>query len=125
MSALTDFITSIYSQASASQPAAGNHEHIGALVAVTDATTAYTLVLTDAGKVVRMTHASASTVTVPPNSSVAFEIGTVINIYSAGAGGCTPTAGGGVTIRNNATPLVQYKECSLRKDGTDEWVRAG
>lgn len=89
--------------------------------------TTYTLVAGDAGKVVRCTNAGAVTVTVPPNSSVAFgtDPDTIINVYAAGAGGTTIAAGAGVTIRNNSTALVQYGECSLRKDGTDEWVRTG
>lgn len=89
------------------------------------ATTADTLVLADAGKVIRETAAGATVQTVPPNSAVAFPVGTVIGIYAAGAGGTTITAGAGVTIRNNGTALVQYQEVSLRKDATDEWVRAG
>lgn len=86
---------------------------------------AYTLVLGDAGKVIRRTNASASTTTVPPNSDVAFPTGTVINVYAAGAGGDTLTAGSGVTIRNNSAAVTQYGEVSIRKDGTDEWVRTG
>lgn len=94
------------------------------LPAVEEATTARTLQPSDAGKVVEATNASATTVTVPPNSSVSFPLGTVINIYSAGAGGVTIAAGSGVTIRN-LTSLAQYRECSLRKRGTDEWVQVG
>jgi len=84
-----------------------------------------TWVAGDQGKLLRYTNAGAVTATVPPNSSVAFPVGTAVNVYSAGAGGVTVAAGAGVTIRNNADPLVQYGEVSLRKDGTDEWVRVG
>ena len=84
-----------------------------------------TWVAGDQGKLLRYTNAGAVTATVPPNSSVAFPVGTVVNVYSAGAGGVTVAAGAGVTVRNNADPLVQYGEVSLRKDGTDEWVRVG
>ena len=92
---------------------------------VTDSTTTRTLVVADFGKVVRMTNAGASTVTIPPNSSVPAAVGTIVNIYSAGVGGVTIAAGAGVTIRNNAAALVQYGECSLRQDVADEWVRVG
>lgn len=91
--------------------------------AVTESTTSRTLVASDAGKVVECTSASAVTVTVPPNSSVAFPTGTIINIYAAGAGGVTMAAGSGVTVRNLAN-LTQYREVSLRKRGTDEWVQS-
>lgn len=87
--------------------------------------TTYTLVADDAGKVIRCTNASAVTVTVPPNSSVAFAVGTIINVYAAGAAGVAIAAGSGVTIRNNSVGLAQYEEVSLRKDATDEWVRVG
>lgn len=84
-----------------------------------------TLILTDAGKVVRYTNAALVTSTVPPNATVAFAIGTIINIYAGGLSGVTIAAGAGVTIRNNSSPLALYEECSLRKDATDEWVRVG
>ena len=87
--------------------------------------TTYTTVLGDAGKVVRCTNASAVTVTIPPNSSVAYPTDTVLSVYSGGAGGVTIAPGSGVTIRNNSSGLTQYGECSLRKDATDEWVRIG
>ena len=51
--------------------------------------TTYTLVLTDNTKLVTMTNAAASTLTVPPNSSVAFPIGTQIDISQNGAGKLT------------------------------------
>lgn len=89
------------------------------------AATADTLVLADAGKVVRYTAAGAVTATVPANATVAFALDSIINIYAAGAGGVTIAAAAGVTIRNNDAALAQYAEVSLRKDGTDEWVRLG
>lgn len=96
----------------------------GTLSAVTESTTSRTLGLTDAGKVVECTNASSTTVTVPPNSSVAFPTGSIVNVYAAGAAGVTIAQGAGVTVRNLAS-LAQYKECSLRKRGTDEWVQVG
>lgn len=87
--------------------------------------TTYTTVLADSGQVVEAAAAGASTFTIPPNSSVAYPIGSVINFYAAGSGGLTLSPGAGVTIRNNGSPLTQYQEVSLRKRGTDEWVRIG
>lgn len=57
--------------------------------------TTYTLVATDASKVVTATNASAITITVPPATYVAGDIITVIN---SGAGLVTFAAGSGVTI---------------------------
>lgn len=90
---------------------------------VEEATTSRTLQLSDKGKIVECTHADPTTVTVPPNSSVAFPVGTLVGVYAAGAGGVTIAEGTGVTIRNLAA-VDQYGEASLRKRGTDEWVQA-
>jgi hypothetical protein len=89
--------------------------------------TSYTLVLTDAGKFVTMTNAAASTLTVPPNSAVAFPIGTFIEGAQLGAGQLTITPGSGVTV--NATPglkiAAQFGTFALVKTGTDVWLAFG
>lgn len=89
--------------------------------------TTYTLVLADAGKVVEANNASAQTYTVPPNSSVAFGIGTVIEIYQLGAGAITVAAGAGVTLRapGGLVSGGQYTSMVLRKRATDEWAVEG
>jgi hypothetical protein len=90
--------------------------------------TTYTLVLTDAdGKIVECDNAGAIALTIPPNSDVAFQVGTVIPVYQKGAGQVTVAAGAGVTLRapGGAKTRVQYSEISLRKRATDEWVLAG
>jgi len=90
--------------------------------------TTYTLVLGDAGKVIETTNAAAITLTVPPNSSVAFPIGTWIDIYQYGAGQITLTNGVGVTLRSADSKLktrVQYSGITLVKRGTDEWMVFG
>jgi hypothetical protein len=89
--------------------------------------TSYTLLSTDAGKVVTMTNASASTLTVPPNSSVPFPVGTVIEGAQLGAGQVTLTPGSGVTI--NGTPglktRAQYSDFRLLKTATNTWLATG
>ena len=89
----------------------------------TEKTTSYTLALTDAYKVV-LANISTGTITVPDNASVAFPIGTVVNVYNANASDLTIAGDTGVTVRN-AGDLAQYGEVSLRKRATDEWVLAG
>lgn len=88
----------------------------------------YTLVLSDSGKVIEMNNASALTLTVPTNASVAFELGTVIEVWQQGAGQIT-VAGAGVTFRNPSTgglkTASQYSSISLRKRATDEWAVEG
>lgn len=89
--------------------------------------TTYTLVIGDAGSLVRVSNASANTVTVPPNSSVAFPVGTVIVFVQVGAGQTTLAAGAGVTI-NTPTSLsarAQWSTISITKVATDTWDAAG
>jgi hypothetical protein len=88
----------------------------------------YTLVLTDANKVIPVSNSSANTVTVPPNSSVAFPIGSAITLVQTGAGQTTITAGAGVTVNSESSKLKlrgQYAAASLLKTDTDTWVAFG
>lgn len=95
---------------------------------VTNAQTAsYTLALSDMGKMVEVSVASANTVTVPPNSTVAFPVGTVIDLLQTGAGQTTIVAGSGVTV-NSAIGLkfrAQWSPAMLIKRATDSWVALG
>lgn len=98
------------------------------LVVANRQTASYTLVLADSGKVVEMNVASGNNLTVPLNSSVAFAVGTVIELWQYGAGQTTVVATGGVTIRSSGGKLKltgQYSGASLRKVGTDEWSLIG
>lgn len=88
----------------------------------------HTLVLANEGRVVEMDVAGANTLTVPPNSSVAFPVGTVLEVHQYGAGQTTITPGSGVTLRSHGGALktaAQYAVASLRQRATDEWVVAG
>ena len=95
---------------------------------VTNAQSAsYTLVLGDKSKLVEMGVSSANNLTVPPNSSVAFPVGTQINILQTGSGQTTVVAGSGVTV--NGTPglklRAQWSYATLIKRATDTWVLVG
>ena len=89
--------------------------------------TTYTTVLTDRDTLVELNNASAITVTIPPNSSVAYPVGTSIDILQTGAGQVTVAAGAGVTV--NATPglklRAQWSSATLFKRATDTWVVMG
>lgn len=95
--------------------------------------TTYTLVLTDANKVVSMSNASANTLTIPPNSSVAFPTGTIITIFALGAGTTTVAGGTGVTLSGNggsgsaysADIQTRYAAATIIKIGTDSWLISG
>ena len=87
----------------------------------------YTTVLGDANKLVTLSNGSGVTVTIPPNSSVAYPVGTKIDFAQIGAGQVTVAAGSGVTV--NATPSLnfraQYSAATCIKTGTDTWLLVG
>ena len=98
----------------------------GPLVATTQAG-AYQLALTDAATVIESSAAGAVNLTVPANATVAFPVGTIIEVFQQGAGQVTVVAAGGVTLRapGGAKTRTQYSTISLRKRATNEWVVSG
>ena len=91
-------------------------------------TASYTLVLSDADKLVEMNVGSANNLTVPLNSSVAFSTGTQILLAQYGAGQTTIVATSGVTIRSNGAKLklnAQYSGATLIKIAENEWYLFG
>jgi hypothetical protein len=90
--------------------------------------TSYTLVLADAGKLVTLDNAAAITLTVPPNSSVAFDTGTTILFSQKGAGTATFSPGSGVTLSSAGSLLStseQYSMVSIIKIATNTWLVSG
>ena len=103
-------------------------ESVWELDTTADTTTAYTLVLGDAGKYVTLNNASAVTLTVPTNATVAFDVGTVVNVVQLGAGQVTIAGAGGVTVNSEGAKLKlkgQYAVASLLKTATNTWVALG
>jgi hypothetical protein len=100
-----------------------------AMIAINAQTgTTYTTVLTDDGKLITCDNAASIALTIPPNSSVAYGIGTQINIMQLGAGTVTITAGAGVTLRSAGSKLktdAQYAVATCAKIATDTWVVVG
>jgi len=100
-----------------------------AMIAINAQTGAsYTAVLTDDGKLITMSNASANTFTVPPNSSVAFGIGTQLNIAQLGAGSTSVVAGAGVTLNSAGSKLTldaQYAVATCVKTDTNTWFVVG
>jgi hypothetical protein len=98
------------------------------LITTNRQTASYTLVLSDADKLVEMNVGSANNLTIPLNSSVAFSTGTQILLAQYGAGQTTIVPTSGVTVRSNGGKLklnVQYSGATLIKIGTDEWYLFG
>lgn len=93
--------------------------------------TTYTPVLTDQYQVlVTRSNASASTMTIPTNASVAFPVGTVITVLNKGAGAVTISGAVGVTVLSAgataASPVLnQYKSCALIQTSANNWYVVG
>jgi hypothetical protein len=93
----------------------------------------YTAVIADTYQVLElMNKGTAIAYKIPTNASVAFPIGTVLNILNIGAGTCTISAvtSGTTTILSAgavaaAPTLGQYKSAACIKTGTDAWYVVG
>ncbi len=91
-------------------------------------TASYTLsALTERDDLIEMDSASATTLTIPLNSAVAFPIGTSLDILQTGTGQVTIAGDAGVTV--NATPglklRTRWSSCTLFKRATNTWVVYG
>jgi hypothetical protein len=90
--------------------------------------TTKTFSLVDYNSFQNCSNASAQTMTFPPNSSVAFPIGTRIDGAQIGAGQVTLAAGAGVTLQSklgNLKTAAQYSGWSATKTATDTWLIVG
>ena len=92
-------------------------------------TASATLALAEAGCFIYFNNGTtACTLTVPANSSVAFPVGTEIEVLRGGTGTITIAAASGVTIYSvdSAKKIdSQFGVVCLKKTGTDTWVLAG
>ena len=84
---------------------------------------AYTLALTDEGAAIHMTSATAATLTVPAEATVAFPIGTEIEVIALGAGPIFITAAAGVTLNGTTAGTTdiaaQWQGSVVRKYAAD------
>ena len=90
--------------------------------------TTYTFVAADAGKLVTSSNGSAQTITIPPNSSVAFAIGTQIMVQNLGSANAKLAQGSGVTIQSkdsNKEIDGQFAAATCIKTATDTWSLIG
>jgi aconitase A len=104
------------------------------LNAIDDKTATYTAVLTDnRNKLIRMNVATANDFLIPTNASVAFPIGSVINVTQLGAGQTTIKAvtSGTTTVQStggtSTAPKIrkQHSAASCIKVATDTWLVVG
>jgi hypothetical protein len=91
-------------------------------------TDSYTLsALTERDSLIEVAKSTATTITIPANSTVAYPVGTSIDILQTSTGQVTIAGAGGVTV--NATPglklRTQWSSATLFKRATDTWVVYG
>jgi hypothetical protein len=95
------------------------------VLAINPQTASYVLALTDKDTIVTMTvTSSANTVTVPPNGTIAFPIGSSLYVEQLGTGATSLVAGSGVTINQISGSLTlpgQNTYAQLIKKATDVW----
>jgi hypothetical protein len=91
---------------------------------ITESGTTRTIGRADVGQFVRLTNAGACTITVPANSTTAFEDGDTIYFRVTTVSPAALTLGSGVTVNNAAaiTTLPQHSTFALRRTATtDVW----
>jgi hypothetical protein len=96
-------------------------------------TAAYTLSsLTERDNLIEVSSASAVSITVPTNASVAYPVGTSIDILQTGAGQVSIVGASGVTVNctpsggsNTAKLRTQWSSATLFKRAADTWVVMG
>lgn len=101
----------------------------GAAVSSTNgqAGSAYTLALTDSGNIVENTGTGILTITVPTDASVAFPVGSVVELSNHSTGSITLVGASGVTLNSPSglRMLSQYASAAIRKRSATEWIVSG
>lgn len=88
----------------------------------------YTLVLGDAAKIIEMSKATALTLTIPLNATVAYPVSTLIDVYQTGAGTLTIAITATGTLHSPGAKVAisaQYGHALLYKQATDTWLLTG
>lgn len=88
----------------------------------------YSFALSDAGTCVEGTGATAQTFTIPAHTSVAFPVGTVMEVFQFGSGQITIAGDVGVTLLSDGGKVAtagQYATISLRQRAINVWVLSG
>lgn len=103
-------------------------EAVPSRTTIVQKTSSYTLSsLTERDNLIEVASASATTITIPTNATVAYPVGTSIDILQTSTGQVTIAGTAGVTV--NATPglklRTQWSSATLFKRATDTWVVMG
>lgn len=101
---------------------------VPSITAISQKTSNYTLSsLDERDTMIEINSTSDLTVTIPPESSVNYPVGTTLDVMNINTGLVTIVAGSGVTV--NATPglklRTQWSSATLLKRGSNSWVVYG
>jgi hypothetical protein len=101
---------------------------VPSLTAFTEKTASYTLdTLDHKDNIVEMNSSSPVTFTIPANDTLAWPVGTSMDIFATGTGAVTIAGADGVTV--NATPglvlRTQWSSATILKRATNSWVVYG
>jgi hypothetical protein len=101
---------------------------VPSITTISQKTDSYTLAnLNERDTLVEISKSTATTLTIPTNATIAYPVGTSIDILQTGTGQVTIAGAGGVTV--NATPglklRTQWSSATLFKRATDTWVVFG
>ena len=101
---------------------------VPSITTISQKTDSYTLAaLTERDTIIEISKASATTLTIPADSTVNFPVGTTLDIIQTGAGQVTIAGAGGVTV--NATPglklRAQWSSATLLKRAANTWLVFG
>lgn len=98
------------------------------LASVEIASTSHTATLANAGNYLRFTSDDPVDFTIPPDSSVDWPDGSVIEIEQAGEGPVTFVEGSGVTLNSRGDVLTtagQFAVAFVKRTGADTWTVGG
>lgn len=103
-------------------------EGVASRTPIIQKTSSYTLSnLTERDSLIEVSSSSATTITIPLNSTIAYPVGTSIDVLQTSTGQVTIAGAGGVTV--NATPglklRTQWSSATLFKRAENVWVVMG
>jgi len=113
-----------YSGSAWALPEASGGGGSGGAAVITEATTSRTAALTDNGAYIRFTNTSASTLTIPPQSSVSWGSTAEIHVRRGSTGNLTLTPGSGVTLNapsGGTLVMTERMTVTLKRVASDVW----
>jgi hypothetical protein len=106
----------------------GRWRYINDSTTLVNKTSGYTISLSDSGKTLTVDSSSNIDITVPPNSSTPFPVGSRLDVIRIGTGSVTFVQDTGVVINSknsNKKIAARYSGATLIKTDTNTWVLIG